>query len=273
MESFKTIITHRRKELQMTQKVLAEKLNVSDKTISKWETGGSYPEITLLPKLAQILQIDIAELLGAEDLHRHDEQELTEEYDYDRIQKYKTGVFIAIALFLAGFLFFIMSSLHIVFIVLCSLFIIGSLLIFSIYHSNFRTFYRDKYYTKAYDQAYARYVNLYAFALTFLLLLLPFVIASYSFFILWPIPLFLGLSVFSYFTVKKAHLKIHLDRVNIILLVIYGLLYLAISGLSILFLIDGIFLNTKTILIQYTGFYLNQVFFFFFLRRSRYEKE
>ena len=34
-------IAHRRKELNMTQKELAEKMNITDRAVSKWETGGS----------------------------------------------------------------------------------------------------------------------------------------------------------------------------------------------------------------------------------------
>lgn len=41
MEQLKTIILERRKTLRLTQKELAQKLNVSDKVISKWETGVS----------------------------------------------------------------------------------------------------------------------------------------------------------------------------------------------------------------------------------------
>ena len=54
-----TTITNLRKKKQMTQAVLANLLNVSDKTVSKWETGLGYPEISLLPKLAAILGVSV----------------------------------------------------------------------------------------------------------------------------------------------------------------------------------------------------------------------
>ncbi len=41
-----------RKEKGLTQSELAEKLNISNKAISRWETGEGYPEITILPSLA-----------------------------------------------------------------------------------------------------------------------------------------------------------------------------------------------------------------------------
>jgi transcriptional regulator with XRE-family HTH domain len=46
-----------------TQKMLAEKLNVSDKTISSWETGRSYPDIALLLQLSELFQISLDEFL------------------------------------------------------------------------------------------------------------------------------------------------------------------------------------------------------------------
>lgn len=50
----------------MTQVSLAKKLNVSDKSVSKWETGLGYPEITLLPKLASVLGVTVDYLLTGE---------------------------------------------------------------------------------------------------------------------------------------------------------------------------------------------------------------
>lgn len=61
-------IQQMRKEIGMTQKELAEKLNMSDKTISKWETGKGLPDVSLLPSLCQILNININELLVGEKL-------------------------------------------------------------------------------------------------------------------------------------------------------------------------------------------------------------
>lgn len=58
------LIAQRRKALGLTQKQLAERLLVSDKAVSKWENGASYPEVTLLPPLAQILGLTVDELLA-----------------------------------------------------------------------------------------------------------------------------------------------------------------------------------------------------------------
>ena len=58
------LITRRRKALGLTQKELAAQLLVSDKTVSKWEAGGGYPEVTLLAPLAAALGLSADELLA-----------------------------------------------------------------------------------------------------------------------------------------------------------------------------------------------------------------
>lgn len=58
------MIKRLREEKNMTQLELAEKLFVSDKTVSKWETGKGYPDINLLEPLAGVLSVSVAELLS-----------------------------------------------------------------------------------------------------------------------------------------------------------------------------------------------------------------
>ena len=53
-----------RREKDMTQKQLANLMNISDKTISKWERGFGCPDISLLPDLSQILGVNIEEILS-----------------------------------------------------------------------------------------------------------------------------------------------------------------------------------------------------------------
>ena len=55
-----------RKEKGLTQKELADKICVSDKTISKWENGYSMPDISILMNLCQELGISVNELLSCE---------------------------------------------------------------------------------------------------------------------------------------------------------------------------------------------------------------
>ena len=57
------VIKELREKHHLTQVELAEKLNVSDKTVSKWETAKGYPDITLLEPIAKIFGISVTELL------------------------------------------------------------------------------------------------------------------------------------------------------------------------------------------------------------------
>lgn len=61
----KIILENRRKK-GLNQLQLAELLNVSNRTVSKWENGDGFPDITLLPKIAEIFNITIDELLTGE---------------------------------------------------------------------------------------------------------------------------------------------------------------------------------------------------------------
>lgn len=58
-----TIIAAKRKELGMTQLELAEKMGVTDKAVSKWERGLSFPDVTSLPRLAEVLGMSVDELM------------------------------------------------------------------------------------------------------------------------------------------------------------------------------------------------------------------
>jgi len=60
------LITELRKEKGLTQKQLAEALNVTDKAVSKWERGLSFPDISMLEPLSDLLGISIMEILAGE---------------------------------------------------------------------------------------------------------------------------------------------------------------------------------------------------------------
>lgn len=59
-------ISESRKSKNLTQKQLAEKLNITDKAVSKWERGLGYPDITTLSALAEILGVTTNELLNGQ---------------------------------------------------------------------------------------------------------------------------------------------------------------------------------------------------------------
>lgn len=61
-----TFIAMRRKEKKLTQAQLAEKLNITDRAVSKWETGKSMPDSSIMLELCEILGITVNELLSGE---------------------------------------------------------------------------------------------------------------------------------------------------------------------------------------------------------------
>ena len=73
-----TLIAARRTELGLTQKELAKQLNISDRTVSKWERGAGFPDISLLEPLADALGLTLLELFRGE---RTPEPELNPEKD------------------------------------------------------------------------------------------------------------------------------------------------------------------------------------------------
>lgn len=65
MDAKKTgkFIYENRKKHGMSQKELADKLNITDKAISKWERGISFPDISMLIPISEILEISLYDLL------------------------------------------------------------------------------------------------------------------------------------------------------------------------------------------------------------------
>lgn len=90
----KDIISKRRKELGLTQQQLAEKLNISDKVISKWETGRSLPDTSMLMSLAEALQISLNELMNSNDTVTEIDKTAT----YEANVSYKNTCIIALAI-------------------------------------------------------------------------------------------------------------------------------------------------------------------------------
>ena len=99
----KDIISKRRRELGLTQQQLAEKLNISDKVISKWETGRSLPDTSMLIPLAEALQITINELMES----NNNVTEIDKTAAYEADVSYKNTCIIALAIQLVAAIFII----------------------------------------------------------------------------------------------------------------------------------------------------------------------
>ena len=89
-------IARRRKELDMTQKELAEKLGITDRAVSKWENGRSMPDLSLLQPLSHVLKIDVNDLLNgaiiSEDTYRKKSGEnLISLAELNRLKSFRYG--------------------------------------------------------------------------------------------------------------------------------------------------------------------------------------
>ena len=73
------LISSQRKEKNLTQAALAEKLGITDRAISKWERGKGLPEVSLMLDLCEILGITVNELLCGEKISMEDKNEKNEE--------------------------------------------------------------------------------------------------------------------------------------------------------------------------------------------------
>ena len=80
-------IAQMRKEQLLTQRQLADKVGISDKTVSKWETGRGLPEVSLMVPLCDILKISVNELLSGERLTDSDYKKRAEENMMDLVRE------------------------------------------------------------------------------------------------------------------------------------------------------------------------------------------
>ena len=98
-------IAGKRKALGMTQKQLAEKLNMSDKSVSKWERGICLPDVSVYMELCEILGISINEFLAGEDIDAENVEKKSEDNiiqvtkDSKKKQKNLTSIFAVVTTF------------------------------------------------------------------------------------------------------------------------------------------------------------------------------
>lgn len=101
MKTIAERIVGRRKELGLTQKQLAELLHVSDKTVSRWETGKQIPDALTMQDIARALNMSVPELYGVEAIQTDNGHNI---FLYAKIRKiFCLGVLIAVLLVAGGF--------------------------------------------------------------------------------------------------------------------------------------------------------------------------
>ena len=90
-----------RKEKGVTQEQLAEKLNVSRRTVSRWETGNNMPDLDLLMELADLYEVDLREMLNGErksekPMNREIEETVLQVAEYSNAEKQRDTIIVRI---------------------------------------------------------------------------------------------------------------------------------------------------------------------------------
>ena len=104
-EKIGKFIASKRKEKNMTQSELAEKLGVTDKSIGNWENGRNMPDLSLLKPLCKELDITVNDLLSGEKLNKANEKKYEEniintlDYSHKRIKKYTNVIGLLLVIF------------------------------------------------------------------------------------------------------------------------------------------------------------------------------
>ncbi len=113
MEELKSVIAHNitelRKEAGLTQLELAEKLNYSDKAVSKWERGESLPDVAVLKQIADMFNVTVDYLLTTDHKAEH-EQAARVSRRRQRNRAIITGISIMLVWLVATVVFFVLDS-------------------------------------------------------------------------------------------------------------------------------------------------------------------
>lgn len=152
IEKISNLIKTKRKEKGMTQDELASRLNVTEKAISRWETGRGTPDISMLIPLSKELDLNVSELLNGEENKKNSIENVIEVIEYEETSKKmknKSALIISIgiyAIFLLLYLLYLKTSYsfnsfhlsylgHIAFnLILCSLIIISNWNLYTHYY-------------------------------------------------------------------------------------------------------------------------------------------
>lgn len=258
MAQFHKLITDRRKELNMTQKELAQMLNVSDKTISKWETGRSYPDMYLLKPLAKSLQMDMSALLEIDEMNEHPINQTAEIKDDHRlIQTYKNKTLILIGVILTSFILLFFSiisendTLRTIFIVLGIVLLLFSILFSVIVHRSFRVQYARTSMIQLHDTIFVRYASINLIVLVLPAIFMSLLVSNpFSFSTIDGNMSFVSLLIVLcaigcvHYLHRIAHFKVKIDVLNISLgglsLVLLGLIVAGLLPIFILPIMYGL---------------------------------
>ena len=90
-ETLGSRIAKRRRALNLTQEELSQLLGVTAQAVSKWENDASCPDIMLLPKISQVLDVSIDELMGVKTGQQDTEPEKEEKAEAENVTEFYSG--------------------------------------------------------------------------------------------------------------------------------------------------------------------------------------
>ncbi len=179
-------IAELRKQNKMTQRELAERLNVSDKVISKWETGKSLPDVETMMRLSKVLGVSISELY--ESVEKDDTRKI-EAYSEERVWQYKKYSIVASFLVaLAPIMFFMVEfawtnnsdigDVFIFFLTMVSIALLATGLLFQItQYVRLYSFSKTKFYQSEYKRTLRKYGIIFLASFLPLILLILTIVA------------------------------------------------------------------------------------------------
>ena len=114
-EKIGKFISEKRKELNLTQRELADKLYVTDKTISRWENGNNLPDLDILIDMSDFYQVDLREILDGErkneQMNKETEAVVLKAVDYTNTKAEGLSKRVRIILFIGVILLFIAQTI------------------------------------------------------------------------------------------------------------------------------------------------------------------
>ena len=141
-ENIGKTIMEKRKEKNMTQEQFAEKLGVSNRSISRWENGKTMPDFSLFPKICETLELSVSELLEGKGIQKEHTHLIIELLKYGEQKKQKiinqnmAGVIVCFILIWLHNQFSIFDFVQRVDVLLASLLFVGIACIGAIFYYN-----------------------------------------------------------------------------------------------------------------------------------------
>lgn len=178
-----------RQKAKLTQQELAEKLNVTDKTVSRWETGRSLPDAEMLKRISVFFSVSISEIYDCIQLPEIGHEE---KYNYNKIWIYKKYSIISYVFLIACFLLLTYANstyvsrdwadklLNVMLIYTAFALFIGAFAVQIVHFVSMYCYAKTKFYRKEYNKVMLKYGLMFCAILVAIAIIVLLVIISYA---------------------------------------------------------------------------------------------